>query len=500
MTSPISETERAIRFALSSGRAEDIISGVKDAVSREISTLSPDVSINYTNYYNHTYMPDIMLTWGRGTKEVSRPLFIRNALRASSTVRDVTSLESTAPVVLGLKRQDENEELAPVRDRARQSERVLITDVRSLSQVHDVAVRGSGGSPAPEGKQVGPLMRIVQGNLLQSGRGLFTDHDAETLVTAAREIETTTPQESESAFEAFRSTANELFAPDGVRQLVRAGRLLQSGVSRAALTEFIEMSGGALSETDLRIILPYLLGRSDSTDDPQFWGLVGSMVDLSTLEQLPEIYGLDLTRLVSPSLERWTAKKAELVINNEYEDETIGSVSGHETGSNPISSGDEEGEFEHDATSWSIVGGRLTGLVGRWKLVLAATDARRISGRDGEGIAADWSELSQEASKFILDAISLRGVTRRIMVSAEESGSVAADIIRISESIEDSFRVTEADVRIPGSEYEESVHVEFAKMTATARRGVVPVSELGTIALSLLGYRYPTSYVWSSLR
>lgn len=503
MTTPLTGTEQAIQLALSSNNAADIISGVKEAVAREISILSPDADVKFTNYYNHTYMPDILMKWGRGKKEVVRPVFIRNSLRPSSIANDVRSLESESPVVLALKGTVPDVELTPVRNQARQTARVLVTDIRSLEQVSDSAT-GSTGEAVGNSIAASPLMRIVQGNLLQSGRGLFTEVDAENLTAAANSIQTASSQDSDSAFELFRSTANQIFSPDGVTQLVRAGRLLQSGMSRVDLSEFIELSGGKLSDTDIKIILPYLLTRDDSSSDPEFWGLLGSMVDLSVLEELPELSGIDLSRLVSPSLHMWTAKKAELVINSEY-----GSEEGSEAELLPdaIEHAGASVEIQkltpdrppNERTTWSVMGGRLTGILGPWKLVIVANDARRLSGRDGDALAADWDEVSTEASKFVLDSISLRGITRRILVSAEESGDVASDVARIRESLQENFRVTEALVRVPGSDYEESIRVDFRRMTATVERGVLPVSELGSAALSLLGHRYPIAFSWNVL-
>ena len=53
----------AVRLALGSARSEDLIEGGKAAVVRELETLDPTVRIKTTDYFNHTFAPDLELAW-----------------------------------------------------------------------------------------------------------------------------------------------------------------------------------------------------------------------------------------------------------------------------------------------------------------------------------------------------------------------------------------------------------------------------------------------------
>lgn len=509
MTTPISEVERAIQFALSSSNAQDIIDGVKNAVASELSTLSPGVDVKFTDYYNHTFMPDIRLEWGKGSKATSRPVFLRNMLRSTPTASDLENLEQEAPVVLGLRSTVQDEAFVPLRSKARQTNRVLVTDIGSLGLVSRSTSTRDTKSTQLQREETGPLARIVQSNLLRSGRGLLMSDDAAQLVTATREME---DPNSNGDFSEFEQRAAEVFAPDGVYQILRAGRLLHFGLTGDSLADFLEIASGQLSETDVSIILPYLLERSDASEDGQFWSTIGAMLDLQTLEESPELHKFDMTALVSANLQSWSAKKAQLTFNSEYDLDSSEPTTPVATDQNkqtpdhdrwyePPTLENENSDVGTDvvAPTWSFVSGRLTGLFGPWKVLLISdSGSKRLPGRD-DGLSAQWDELRSPISAFAVDSAFLRGVTRTVSIGAGESGNVTSDITRISETLDESFRVDNVQVRIPGSDHQYSILADFRKMTAAVQIGTVPISDLVFTALSLLGHRNPVPVYLSAL-
>jgi hypothetical protein len=66
-----------------------IITGVKQAVAPEVTSLSPDAKIVLTNYFNHSYMPDFVLHWNDAGRREERPIFLRNDLRPELTEVEV---------------------------------------------------------------------------------------------------------------------------------------------------------------------------------------------------------------------------------------------------------------------------------------------------------------------------------------------------------------------------------------------------------------------------
>src|SRR5258708_1837608 len=92
---------------MASNNADDIVTGVKQAVAQEVTSLSPDATIVLTNYFNHSYMPDLVLEWNDAGRRAERPIFLRNDLRPEVTEVEVLSLARRAPVVLSLTAFDE---------------------------------------------------------------------------------------------------------------------------------------------------------------------------------------------------------------------------------------------------------------------------------------------------------------------------------------------------------------------------------------------------------
>ncbi|MEU0557455.1 hypothetical protein [Dactylosporangium sp. NPDC006015] len=485
-TRSLAVTER-IRSAMASNNADDIVTGVKQAVAQEVTSLSPDAKIVLTNYFNHSYMPDLVLEWNDAGRRAERPIFLRNDLRPDVTEVEVLSLARQAPVVLSLTAFNEpSAGPSPLRERAREVDRILVTDMVSLA---DMATPFSAQHPGPYGQDEAPLLRLVQTNLLKGGRGLLTPQDVGRLAQSAA------PPGGEGALTeqflaTFQETTDEMFTPDAALRLRRSAQLLRFGLSNEAI-EAVTAATGELSDIELRVLIPYLLADETARANTRLWTYIGSMMSLDRLEELGDALGeVDITVLVVPNLETWTAKRAQLVINGSYE----GSVDTLPARRDVDS--EEEGvsrpKRTHDGEPfWYISNRLLTADAGPWRLLIAS-DARRLKGRI-DSAAANWDDISQMISGFALDSVDLRGLSRRIYVGAEGSGDVSSDVARIRASIDDSFQVTEIHVRRPSDASLAGLSVDFTEMTVTARHGGAPIASL-VRAAELLAHRHPPDF------
>lgn len=59
-----------IRAALQREDPADLIAGVKDAVTDELLAVDPELEVQRTQYFNHTYVPDLVLAWKGGQREL----------------------------------------------------------------------------------------------------------------------------------------------------------------------------------------------------------------------------------------------------------------------------------------------------------------------------------------------------------------------------------------------------------------------------------------------
>lgn len=483
-TRSLAVTER-IRSAMSSDNADDIVDGVKDAVAQEVTSLSPDAKVEKTNYFNHSYMPDLVVKWHDAGRSFARPIFLRNDLRPEVTEQDVRSLADKEPVVLSITAFDEPSVTAgPLRQRAREASLVLVTDVVSLA---DMAAPFDTPSSAPSGREGAPLLRLVQANLLKGGRGLLTPHDVERLVQSAAPPESGAAL-SERSLVTFQETADEMFAPDAALRLRRSAELLRLGLSTDVI-DAIAGANGELSEVELRVLVPYLLADETARANTRLWQYIGSMMSLERFEELgDELAGMDVTALVVPNLEHWTAKRAQMVINSSYGEDLDIEMS------DPML---RNAGFEVDAGAdgqsgggayWFVANRLLTADAGPWRLFVAS-DARRLKGRT-DSSAANWDDIAPIVDGLVLDSVDLRGLSRRISVGAEGDGDVSSDVALIRSSIDDSYQVTKMHVRRPGDETPGSLNVDFTEMTVTASRGGAPIASL-VRAAELLAHRQP---------
>jgi hypothetical protein len=83
---------------MSASRADDLIAGVKDAVFRELTQLDPRAQITSTNYFNHSFIPDFVISWHDGFRETtSRDIYLRTSLQSTTAGRDIEALAEKSP-------------------------------------------------------------------------------------------------------------------------------------------------------------------------------------------------------------------------------------------------------------------------------------------------------------------------------------------------------------------------------------------------------------------
>lgn len=270
-----------------------------------------------------------------------------------------------------------------------------------------------------------------------------------------------------------------MFAPDAALRLQRSAELLRLGLSTEVI-DGIAGASGELSEVELRVLIPYLLVDETARANTRLWHYIGSMMSLERLEELGDALSeTDLTPLVVPNLETWTAKRAQLVINSSYDEDSTDAISARML---QTAGFEMEEEYEPEGLNgghsfWFISNRLLTADAGPWRLFIAS-DARRLKGRT-DSIAANWDDISPLISRFALDSVDLRGLSRRIYVGTEGTGDVGSDVARIRSSIDDSYQVTKVHVRRPDDDESlGSLNVDFTEMTVTAGRGGAPIASL----------------------
>jgi hypothetical protein len=491
---------QAIAYAMSGEIAEDVTAGVKDAVYRELHELDPQAVIRTTDYFNHSFVPDFVLSWRDAGRETTRDVYVRSSMRSAVAARDIVTLGKDAPVLLALQTTDDPDvRLSTIRD-IEVSPDLLVTDVAALTEI----------GLEQDNRRSGPLQALVRGNVVRGGRGLIFEDTARRLTAP---VDGTASTDDLAALDDFTSIIRNVFSPDAATRLERAAQLLEIGLSGD--TSLLAGDGaagvvhGRLSDTEMRVLLPYLLDRDDVTDDPAYWLHLGSMLTLERLESMAlELSSANLTPLVRPNLARWQGVRAALAFNaDDFEivelvdpsDELADARQVDLEAAGPLREvaevlGKQPEPESVDSLAqvmpgeWRFHSRMLSTVLGQWRVHVTA-DGRRLKGRTASP-PARWDDLSPSLSAFSVSAVALDGLQRRVRVAAERDADVYRDVAAIRSSIDDEFHVPEVSVRLADPAATTTITVSFTKFLAMAPVPV-PAAELVRAAAGLLSYRLP---------
>ncbi|SEI08514.1 MULTISPECIES: hypothetical protein [unclassified Leifsonia] len=441
----------AVRAARAQTRDADVIDGVKKAVADELIRLDPNLKIKKTEYFNHSYIPDMVATWRESGKPQERRVFIRGSLSTMVASEDVEALSDQNPLLISL--GDESRRIVKqLRAQMPKATRTLATEVSATARI-------SSGERGTD--REAQLSGLVRANIVRGGRGVLTDADADRIVAVEH-------QKPVEALKAFQQTVQKLFVGSTAERLTRTAGLLStffeerpSGAVLGALRE------EPLSDGELRVVLPYVLHRAADVRSPDVWATLGGMLTLERIESLaPALSDVDVTPLIRPVVGALTAGRSALFFN-----------------------ADETSDEQKDAETprWKVQNGKLAANVHRWSLWMGS-DGRKIRGRD-DGADARWDELSSPLRSFDLAAIELHGLSRQLGVSNPKPGAVREDVELFRRTIDDDFHVASVTVREEDQPETPEVKVEFAASTAT---GKAPVSFHVRVA-SLLAVKRPFS-------
>src|SRR5262245_12067356 len=92
-------TAAEIREALAIDGTTESATAVKRAVARSLSAVDPGVTIETTDYFNHSFAPDLVLRWERPGQHEERFVFLRFNDEPEWITEELPRLEHRHPVV-----------------------------------------------------------------------------------------------------------------------------------------------------------------------------------------------------------------------------------------------------------------------------------------------------------------------------------------------------------------------------------------------------------------
>ena len=233
---------------------------IKETVADALLSLDPSASLDVTRYFNHSYAPDMVLSWG---KKDSRQVFLRFTDDVPALNDDIRRLESLDPLVFGLS-TPRPEALAE-------------------SHIDDVAREADALFAAPQAVDVlstpehsTPTYRMLRNSLAQGGRGsLATTNEATDLAKTVNDGFDAASDGVVTGTRLALDAIGRFFRPTQATRLTRVMQAVWERTSRADLFPGEAQVTGRLNDLSLAYLLQYM-----DTDDGAFWSGVGRTLDL----------------------------------------------------------------------------------------------------------------------------------------------------------------------------------------------------------------------------
>lgn len=443
-----------IAAALDTNDAQEAGARVHRVVADELGSLDPMATTEVTGYFNHSYVPDLVISWGSGKRAEQRQVFLRHSLRSSRASGDLSNFDRAdlSAFYLSLAQDEPEDETQMVRARASEhrDSRVLVTTVPALDELTPT-------SDAPD-----PVLGLVRSSIVRSAKGAIVEEDVERLILPReRRIQ---PEE----LQAFSETVSAAFTEDAVLRINRVFGIVEQALAEEPDVETLLLSG-RLTETEIRELVPYLLGLDGVTRDREFWVGVARLIDLAEIERMWSYFAnLDLTPLASAGSGLWRAKRVQMAQRAEAIDDE---------------------EFDR-TPRWAVTGNLLSAEVGDWRLTFANQPTKlKASGRDL--VPARWDDLLPSLGPYTVTAVDLRGVVTKSQYGARESVDMKERVANFIESADDSFHLPSVTFTTGVGDEASEITADFSELMLSA----TPDTDLATLtraALTVLGYRYPT--------
>jgi len=277
------------------------ISQVKNTIRNAIRAIDQRVVIEDTEYFNHTFAPDFVLSWPGSPTNEARPVFLRLKDEVWSLLDDLSYVGGDDPLLLGLT------SFAAEQDDSVDARRVVDQGIRNEMP------RGAMVTEPDAFEQLAPRPNVEFGNyvssaLLRSGRGIVTEETSAELGDASASFFAAARVHDGPDLERSAESLREHLAVPEAERLVSFGRVVweATGGSPVEFPVSAELSG----RTD-DLSLQFLLTEQIDAD-VEFWRAIGRGLRLEDLFSLGAGDWPNLRRFVEANADRLRARAFKL--------------------------------------------------------------------------------------------------------------------------------------------------------------------------------------------
>jgi hypothetical protein len=384
--------------ALALADPTDTVESVKSVVSAELSALDSGMCIRWTDYFNHSFVPDLVATWPKSDRP-DRYIYLKFNHELGHLFDDLSLVVDKQPIVFGLTATPRGNGDGTVRiARKSQDTDTLVTDAAGIETVLDA--------------RSNDFLRLVAGAVAHGGRGLLDRPAAQDVTRSVAHgfdgARLTEPVPTRRAVDALDTVLNPATAGRMVRLLqavwVGSGGHIDTFPGRPE-------AGDGISDEALEFLLCL-----EEIPDANFWDRIGREVPIAQLTRVNLPAGsTNLDHLMRVNADRYAARSCRVHVEAPDPAETtdLAGVPGrtHRTG-----------------TSWSVER-RLLALRGDLFTAYIAEhvdDLRRspyAPKRDGIPLG----ELMRRAQHLVLSELDLASAGRTVRYSTAERSGVLRD-------------------------------------------------------------------------
>jgi hypothetical protein len=426
------EYSRRIAQALSIDTPSDSIHQVKREVSSELRALDPAMVITETDYFNHSFAPDLVASWPSDPTTPDRFIYLKVSSQLDFLLNDVTLVKDQRPIVFGLSPTPSgNVSVArEIRETAQRSD-TLVTDADGLEEL----IEGNNSR----------FVKLASNAVAQGGRGVVDQaggaQAAEALNAGFDAALATEPSLTRTA----TSTLGTLL---DARHADRMTRLLQA-VWVGSGGRFENFPGPKDLASDIADEALQFLLEYEEIDDLSFWRRIGSRVSIAQLGRLQLLKGsANLDHLIQANIHTLAAGTCRVLARHRELADAVGM-----------------------SRRW-LVERELLALRGADFIAYFAANLDDISNvrrKRSAGITVD--DLARRARGLIITEADLATAGRRTVKVISEDRTDLVDDIKSGKTYPEATRSTEVRVKRAGAFLgnDRVLSCDFQTFTATRR-------------------------------
>lgn len=293
------EFREAIGAAARLEDASSMVTAIKRAVTSEIRAADPSVSVTFTDYFNHTLVPDLVLRWPTENRE--RMVYVRPNPSDRWLLDGLDYVSAHKPLVFTL------EDLAPATSTALDKNRQALTRKALTTDTWITDPSGVAAVSSVRGRQA--YLGLLSQALVRGGRGVSGGGEIADLATKTEAGFTASRQLAElDTRQAVQAIEGSLDAEQAGR-LTRVLRAIWEGHGGAAARFPTAATVGQLNDDDLS----YLLSAVEEASG-EFWWRIGRTITTAQLGRVRvEDPSANVQALVRANLEHLQARGVRVV-------------------------------------------------------------------------------------------------------------------------------------------------------------------------------------------